>query len=233
MRAAAPDTAPSVPLTTTAPLKMLRVILALAVVVAPLAFAVGALFNPSVGGTAADNISRNAHANGLANQLHIVGFLTASLLLPLSMIGLAYPARLAAPWLSTLGGLIGAVGWLPLSALTAQDELTRTIASMPTDVDYTALWHRFTTGTVVNTYLFIYAAGHLIAYVLLGLALRRTPAVPAWAGWLMIASTPVTILGFAIPPLRVLIYVGVLAVFVASLPVARTLSAQLSTPPPS
>jgi hypothetical protein len=156
----------------------------------------------------------------------VVGFLVASLLLPLSMVGLAYPARLAAPWLSTLGGPIGAIGWLLLSALTVQDELTRTIAAMPTGPNYAPLWQRFTTGTVINTYLLIYAAGHLVAYVLLGLALRRARAVPAWAAWLLIASSPVTILGFAVPPLRVLIYVGVLAVAAASLPAARALFTQ-------
>ena len=223
MRASAPSTEPSAPEATAAPFAVVRVTLALAVAVAPLAFAVGALFNPAVGGTAADNIARNAHASGFANQVHIVGFLAASLLLPLSMIGLAYPARLAAPWLSVIGGLVGVVGWLPLSALTAQDELTRTMAGMPGGVDYATLWQRFTTGTVINTYLILYAAGHLVAYVLLGLALRRARAVPGWAAWLMIASSPVTIVGFAVPPLRVLIYVGVVAVFVASLPAARTL----------
>jgi len=210
------------PTATAAPRALLRVTLALAVAVAPLAFAIGALFNPAVGGTAADNIARNAQANGFTDQLHIAGFVIASLLLPLSMIGLAYPARLAAPWLSTLGGLIGVIGWLPLSALTAQDELTRIMAGMPAGVDYPTLWERFTSGTVINTYLLIYAAGHLIAYVLLGLALRRARAVPGWAAWLMITSSPATIVGFAAPPLRVLIYAAVIAVFVASLPAART-----------
>jgi hypothetical protein len=231
MQTASPSADPLAPTATAAPLRLLRLVLVLAVVVAPLAFAVGAVLNPAVGGTAADNISRNAHANGVTNQLHIVGFVVASLLLPLSMIGLAYPARVAAPWLSTLGGLVGVLGWLPLSALTAQDDLTRTIATMPTSTDYTDLWQRFTTDTVINTYLLLYAAGHLVAYVLLGLALRRARAVPAWAAWLMIASSPITIVGFAVPALKVLIYVGVFAVFVASVPAARTLNTEAPAPP--
>lgn len=139
------------------------------------------------------------------------------------MIGLAYQAREAAPWLATLGGLIGVLGWLPLSALTAQDDLTRTIATMPAGANYVDLWQRFTTDPVINTYLVLYAAGHLVAYVLLGLALRRARVVPAWSAWLMIASSPVTVVGFAVPALKTLIYAGVIAVFVASIPAAHAL----------
>jgi hypothetical protein len=204
-------------------LALLRIVLSMAVVVAPLAFAVGAVFNPAIRGTAIDNITRNAHADAFTNGLHIAGFVVASFLLPLSMLGLAYPARHAAPWLATLGGLIGFVGWMPLSALTAQDELTRVMGSMPAGPDYATLWQSFTTGTVINLYLVIYAAGHLVAYVLLGIALRRARAVPAWAAWMLVAIAPLTILGFAVPLLKPLLYVVVIVTVVASLPAAWTL----------
>ena len=62
--------------------------------------------------------------------------------------------------------------------------------------------------------------GHLLAYILLGLAIARLAAVPSWSGWVMVAAGPLmgpiaygTNQGY----LQVL---GFLLVFVASVPAA-------------
>jgi hypothetical protein len=57
----------------------------------------------------------------------------------------------------------------------------------------------FTTDVVMNTFLIVYIVAHLAAYVLLGVALLRVSAIPSWAGWSLIASSPLQILAFALP----------------------------------
>jgi len=49
------------------------------------------------------------------------------------------------PWLATIGGLLAVVGWLPLSALTALDDLTNAIAHLPGSAASAQLWDRFST----------------------------------------------------------------------------------------
>jgi hypothetical protein len=51
----------------------------------------------------------------------------------------------------------------------------------------------------MGSYLIVYVVGHLVAYVLLGAALLRGRVIPRWAAWSMIASSPLTILAFALP----------------------------------
>jgi hypothetical protein len=58
---------------------------------------------------------------------------------------------------------------------------------------------RFSTDAVVSTYLIVYIVGHLVAYVLLGIALLSARVIPRWAAWSMIASSPLTIAAFVLP----------------------------------
>ena len=92
---------------------------------------------------------------------------------------LAYPR---APWLATIGALLAVVGWLPFSALAALDDLTSIMAQLPNSGSYAELWDRFSTDAVMGTYLIVYIVGHLVAYVLLGIALRRGPDHPPVGG---------------------------------------------------
>jgi ABC-type uncharacterized transport system permease subunit len=48
------------------------------------------------------------------------------------------------------------------------------------------------------SFLLIYIVGHLLTYVLLGIALRRAGVVPRWAAWMIVASSPLTVLMFAL-----------------------------------
>jgi hypothetical protein len=49
----------------------------------------------------------------------------------------------------------------------------------------------------MGSYLIVYIVGHLVAYVLLGVALRDD--IPRWAAWCMIASSPLTVAAFLVP----------------------------------
>jgi hypothetical protein len=123
----------------------------------------------------------------------------ASYLLPIGAIGLARLAYRRTPWLATVGGLLALVGWLPFSALTALDDLTASMAQLPAGGSFAPLLDRFSTDAVMNGYLLVYVIGHLVAYVLLGVALLQGRVIPRWAAWSIIASSPLTIAAFVLP----------------------------------
>lgn len=179
--------------------RLLRVFAAVAVVGGPLGYLVGGLLEPAAHTGGHATIAANAAANPLTNTTHTIAFVVASYLLPVGVAALAYLARRSAPWLATIGGLLGVLGWLPFSALAALDDLASVMAQLPASGTYAALWDRFAYDPVMNAYLFVYIIGHLVAYVLLGLALRRAGVLPRWAAWSMIASSPLTIAAFALP----------------------------------
>jgi hypothetical protein len=136
------------------------------------------------------SIAASAAANPIGNAVHIAAFVLASFLLPIGAVGLAQLAYRRTPWLATIAGLLAVIGWLPFSALAALDDLLSTMTRMPDSDSYTALYDRFTTDAVMTTYLLVYIIGHLVAYVLLGIALRRARVIPWWAAWTMLASSP-------------------------------------------
>jgi hypothetical protein len=208
--------------TSDAPGRALRVALAVAIVGGPAGFLVGGVLSPAVHADGATTIAANSSAVPAANAAHLVAFVVASFLLPPSMVGLARLAHPRAPWLALIGGGLGLLGTLPFAALAAQDDLAAIMAGAPGATGFAPLYDSFYTDPVENAYLLIYIVGHLAAYVVLGVALRRSRAVPGWAGWLLIASTPLTLAVFALPgrPL-VLGEVALALVLLASIPAAR------------
>ena len=65
-----------------------------------------------------------------------------------------------------------------------------------------------------------WVVGHLLGYVLLGIALARARLVPQWAAWLLVASAPLMgpiAYGTGLGILQVLGYV---LVFIGSIPAA-------------
>lgn len=181
-------------------LRLIRWILAASVVGGPAAFLLGGLLAPpSMHTDGVSTLNANALANPATNTAHVVVFVVAGFLLPIGVVGLAWLAYPRTPWLATIGGLLGVVGWIPFSALVALDDLAVHLARLPAGGSYAVVYERFGYGPVMNTYLIIYIAGHLLAYVLLGIALWRARAVPAWAGWAMVASSPLTVAMFVLP----------------------------------
>jgi uncharacterized membrane protein YgdD (TMEM256/DUF423 family) len=179
--------------------RLCQVVLAVAIVGGPLAFVLGGVLAPSIHDTGQSSIAANAAANPIANAVHLAAFVLASYLLPIGAVGLARLAYRRTPWLAAIGGLLAVVGWLPFSALAALDDLTSTMAHLPNSGSYAQLLDRFSTDAVMGTYLLVYVIAHLVAYVLLGVALLRGRVVPRWAAWSMIASSPLTIAAFVLP----------------------------------
>jgi hypothetical protein len=204
--------------------RLWQVLLAVAIVGGPLAYVLGGLLAPSIHDTGQASIAANEAANPITNAVHLAAFVLASFLLPIGAIGLAYLAYPRTPWVATIGGLLAAVGWLPFSALTALDDLTSTMARLPNSGSYAELLDRFSTDAVMSTYLIVYIIGHLVAYVLLGIALRRARVIPRWAAWSMIASSPLQIAAFALPGSpRAIGGIALTLLVLSSLPAARNM----------
>ncbi len=211
--------------------RLLRVLVVTAIVGGPLGYVVGGLLAPAVHASGASTIESNAAANPVTNAVHLAAFVAASFLLPVGAAGLAYLCYHRMPWLATIGGLLGVVGWLPFSALAALDDLASTMAQGPDQGSYAALLDRFTNDEVMNTYLVVYVVGHLAAYVLFGIGLYRAGAIPLWAAWAMIASSPLTIAAFAFHGggRTAVGVVALILLLIGSLPAARAMAVPRST----
>jgi hypothetical protein len=83
---------------------------------------------------------------------------------------------------------------------------------------------QFTNDAVMGGYLLVYIVGHLVAYVLLAVALRRAGVIPRWAAWSMLASSPLTVAVFVVPgrPL-VLGDVALTLLVIGSIPAVRAM----------
>jgi hypothetical protein len=179
--------------------RLRQAVYAATIVLAPLALIPGTIFNPGIGGIGqgAANIAANATADSLTNDIHVAIYVLESFLLPLSVLGLAGLALDKSPWLATIGGGLGLIGWIPWSALAAQDDLTLQMARLGNSAQYVALWNRFTTDGAMLTLTLVYIAAHLVAYVLLPIALIRARIIPGWAAWSLGLTSPLTIVAFA------------------------------------
>jgi hypothetical protein len=209
------------------PERLWRAVVAIAIIGGPLGYLLGSALHPPVQqiGEGALTIAANADADPFINNAHLVSYVAASFLLPIGAAGLGYLAYQRTPWLATIGGLLGVVGWLPFAALTALDDLARTMAHMPASSSYPDLYSRFETGPVMSFFLLVYVVVHLVAYVLLGVALLRARVVPWWAGWSMIVSSPVTVAGFVLPgrPVATVGIAGLALLLVGCVPAARAM----------
>jgi len=217
------DAKPAAPAETgrmTTPAGLIRTLMAVAAVGGPLGYLVGGALSPSIHQPAAESITAAAVASPATNTTHIVAFVVASYLLPVGGVALAWLAYPGRPWLATIGGLLALAGWLPFSALTALDDLTN---AMDGQQALAGLLDRFSTGPVMTSYLLVYVIGHLLAYVLFGIALIGR--IPRWAAWSLIASSPLTIAAFLVPTgARQAVGVAALTLLVlGSLPAARAI----------
>ena len=188
---------------------------------APALLIPGTLFNPAVGGirAGAANIAANAAADPTTNQLHIAVYVLETFVLPASVVGLAGLALRRSPWLATIGGGLGLIGWLPWSALAAQDDLTFQMAQMGGGPQFVELWNRFTTDRTMGALTLIYVICHLSGYVLLGIALARARIIPPWAAWSLVLTSPITLIAFP-THLHELLYLVIALWFVGSVPAA-------------
>jgi hypothetical protein len=84
--------------------------------------------------------------------------------------------------LATAGTVIAFISVLGAGYLLAQDVVVAAAAHATDHSTATRVVTAFEHGTAVNIVLAIYLVGHLVGFVLLGIALIRSGNVPVWAG---------------------------------------------------
>lgn len=201
-----------------------RAFFAVCIVLTPLVCILYAILNPTALGAKSGQaaLTVNTAANITANQIHLVLGIVLSFLLPLAFLGMAWLSMRHAPWLATIAGLLGLLGWIPWSALIGQEGLTYTMVQMGGGTQFALLWDRFNGDFVIHAYLLIYIIGHLFSTVLLGFALGRTRLIPSWAAWAFTITCPLQIITFILHMLSIIL-IAFLLWFLASIPAALAL----------
>jgi len=173
-------------------------------------------------GTSATLVAFRA-ANPLLLQLFFVVTVLAAYIYPLSYIYLGRLAMKRSPWLATIGIACGFVGSVVWSLFAGETFWINSLAQLGFDTQLPMLGKAY----VANWGVFVmhggWVIGHLLGYVLLGIALARARVIPLWAAWLLIVSPllmgPLAY-GTGLGLLQVLGYV---LVFVGSVPAALTM----------
>jgi hypothetical protein len=111
-------------------------------------------------------------------RVEIALALLVTLLVPIFVFGLYRLVARRVPVLAAVGGLLALAGWVLLPFVTAMDVLAYDLAVHGGDP---AIWNAFSGSGAVAVAAVIFALGHEIGTLLLGVALWRTRAVSRWA----------------------------------------------------
>jgi hypothetical protein len=205
---------------------------AVVVVVTPLAMTTWFALCPQYGNPACpttatplDAIVAFRAAPGALLQLFLDVNLLVPYLFPLGFIGIALAAGRRAAWLGMLGLAFGWVSSIAWGYIADSNFMISHMANGDHDVEFAALYASY----IGDVRLLVgvgggWVLGHLLAYLLLGIALLRARTVPAWSGILLIGAVPVMgplAYGSGVNALQL---IGYLMVAAACLPVARSLA---------
>ena len=179
--------------------KFQRAILAICLVLAPLAITLAFALDPQLGipkGDIHTQIAAAQAVNPVQFQLYPVFYLLTAFVFPLSYLGLGLLAMKRAPWLATIGIAFGLLGSFPWPLFVGNVALGLSIVRIGWNNAYAALGKQFFSEWVVLVLFFSWVLGHLLGYLLLGSALVRARVMPLWAAWLLIISVPFQMVGY-------------------------------------
>lgn len=149
-----------------------------------------------------------------------IGLVAAALLVP-GIWAACHRLRARTPILAAVGAWAMATGYLMFTTLSIESLSLLASLSAGADPGLMANASDNHAPTTLTVLYFIFGLGALIGTIVIGVAiLRQGGAVPRWAGWAMIISAPVRMIGLFTgltlvgPPLAsVLIAVGFVGVF--------------------
>ncbi|HJT58875.1 MAG TPA: hypothetical protein VJ761_20365, partial [Ktedonobacteraceae bacterium] len=153
-------------------------------------------------------------------QLFLFLSLIIPILYPLSYIGLGLLAMKRSPWLATLGIACGFAAGVVWAAIADSMVMLNTMAQTGLNPLFVTVEHHYYSTWLILTFGAFWVIGHLLGYVLLGIALARARVIPLWTACLMIVSAllmgPIAY-GASLGLLQILGYV---LIFIASVPAA-------------
>jgi hypothetical protein len=201
--------------------KLQSAVLAVCLVLAPLVIALGFALDPELGVPHWGSITILAwqHANPLRIQwLFIVNLITLYVF-PLSYLGLGLLALKRSPWLATIGIACGLMGSLPWPLFLTTESLIYNIVHMGNSAAFIDLLARVSSVWEIAFLQYSWVLGHLLGYVLLGIALIRARTIPLWASCLIIIGVPFQMIAY---PANQGIFqiLGFVLIFIASIPAA-------------
>ena len=173
--------------------KLHRAFFALCILLAPLMVSLWFGLCPEYGNPACPvgtDTTLNAFRadNPLLLQLFFVLAFISAYLYPLSYIGLGWLAMKRSPWLSSIGIALGFVGSVVWSLLMGESFWMNAAAHLNMNEQFFLLGKTYVANWGVYAMHAGWVIGHLLGYVLLGIALLRTRVIPRWAAWLLIVS---------------------------------------------
>ncbi|HZG89371.1 MAG TPA: hypothetical protein VEZ42_04070 [Pseudonocardia sp.] len=181
--------------------RALRVALAVAAPIAPLAVGLSRIIAPY--GSAGDGsavLDAVAASPGAVDAMLWLRLPIALLLVP-GVLAAGLAALPGAPRLATAALLVAVPGWSAALVMPDTDGLARALVDTGTDravavrlFDAVAAMEHPAVGVAV----LLFVLGHIVGTVLLGLALWRSRAVPAWAGIVLAVSQPLHFVAFVV-----------------------------------
>jgi hypothetical protein len=159
-------------------------------------------------------------ANAHVQQLFLFLSLVAPYLYPLSYLILGLLALKRAPWFAMLGMICGWAGGIAWGFIADTMFHITVFSQAGTDQLFASHENSFFALPYVLAIATGWVIGHLLGYILLGIALFRSRAIPRWASMLLILSAPVMGPIAYGTNIGVVQLAGYLMVFIASIPAA-------------
>lgn len=131
---------------------------------------------------------RNADAH--VQSLFLVLTLAAPYLYPLSYLSLGLLALRHSPWLALAGMVCGWFGGIAWGFIADTMVHISVFANSSMDQAFVAHETAFFATPYILTVATGWVLGHLLGYLLLGIALFRARTIPRWASLLLIVSVP-------------------------------------------
>ena len=198
--------------------------LAACIVLAPLVLFLGFFFDPTGGiPPAASAIFADFRAaSPLRIQLFIFFNAITPYFFPLSYIGLGMLAMKRSPWLATIGTAFGLLGSLPFAYFVGPEASGDILSRTNQAAAFVTLWHGFGSEGAIVFLQYSWVVGHILGYILLGIALGRARAIPLWAACLIVAAIPFQAAAY-ISGQGIYQLISYALIFIGSIPAALTI----------
>lgn len=178
--------------------KLHRALLVVCIVIAPLVILLGFALDPELGTPlqGAATIAAWKADNPQLIQWFLFFNVVTPYIYPVSIFALGLLAMKRSPWLATIGILFGLAGALPFPVFVAQESLAYELIHVPNSVALAPLLQGLNNEWPVFFLHLTWVPGHLLGWLILGIALWRARVIPLWAACFFVLNVPLTMLAY-------------------------------------